>query len=574
MACRLEGSVQFSLQIRPQESDLCSASSTSKSESSELSRVPPDYHDFADVFSKSKADTLAPHREHDLKIDLEERASPPMGTTSSLSPSKLESLRTFLDEHLTMGFIHSSSSAHAAPVLFVHKKDGSLRLCVDFRGLNKITKKDHYPLPRITDLLDAPSCARIYAKIDLRHAYHLVHISTGDEWKTSFRTHYGSHEWLVMPFGLTNALVVFQRFVNTVFADLLDVCVIVYLDDILIYSADKASHKEHVREVLRRLRKHGLYAKPEKFGFHTDSTKYLGYQLSPSGLTMSLDQVQTIQDWPEPRKVKDIQSFLGFANFYRQFIDNYSDIVTSLTRLTRKGTAWSFSDSCCSAFRKLKDAFTSAPILTHWSPDALMIVETVTSDYAIAGILSLHCSDDKIRLVAYYSQTLSALELNYDTHSKELIAIHEAFKSWRHYLEGSTAPVNVVTDHKNLEYFATTKLLTRQQACWSEFLFQFNIVIRFRPGKLGVKPDSLTRRWDVYPKERDKDYAHVSPHNFRPVFTQEQLAASLRATYLAALVLWASVLFDLETLHNDILSALSSDPVASIHLSTSKPPDL
>jgi hypothetical protein len=335
LACRLQGSVQFSLQIRPKESDLCSASTTS--DPSEIPGIPSEYHGFADVFSKSKADTLALHCEHDLKIELEEGASPPIGTTYSLSPSELESLRTFLDEHLAMGFIRPSSSADAAPVLFVRKKDGSLRLCVDFRGLNKITKKDRYPLPRISNLLDAPSRARIYTKIDLRHAYHLVRISAGDEWKTSFRTHYGSYEWLVMPFGLTNTPAMFQRFVNTVFADILDVCVIVYLDDILIYSADKASHKEHVREVLCRLRKHGLYAKPEKCEFHTESTEYLGYLLSPSCLTMSLDKVQTIQDWPEPRKVKDIQSFLGFANFYRRFIDNYSDIVTPLTRLTRKG---------------------------------------------------------------------------------------------------------------------------------------------------------------------------------------------------------------------------------------------
>ena len=403
-----------------------------------------------------------------------------------------------------MGFICSSSSVHAALVLFVRKKDGSLHLCMDFRGLNKITKKDRYPLSHITDLLDALSRVQIYTKIDLRHAYHLVHISARDEWKTSFCTRYGSYEWLVMPFGLMNAPAVFQWFVNTVFADLLDVCVIVYLDDILIYSADKASHKEHVQEVLRRLHKHGLYAKPEKCEFHTDSTEYLGYQLSPSGLTMSLDKVQTIQDWPEPQKVKDIQSFLGFTNFYRQFIDNYSDIVTPLTCLTRKGTAWSFIDSCRSAFCKLKDAITSAP----------MIVETNASDYAIAGILSLHCSDDEIRSVAYYSRTLSAPELNYDTHNKELLAIHEAFKSWHHYLEGSAAPVDVVTDHKNLEYFATTKLLTRRQACWSEFLSQFNMVIRFHPRKLGVKPDSLTRCWDIYSKEGNKDYARVNPHNF------------------------------------------------------------
>ena len=178
LACCLQGSVQFSLQLHPAESDLHSTSTTS--DDSNLSGIPPDYHDFADVFSKAMADILAPHCEHDLKIDLEEGTSPPIGTTYSLSPSKLESLRTFLDEHLAMGFIHPSSSAHAAPVLFVRKKDRSLRLCVDFRGLNKITKKDHYPLSRISNLLDVPSHAKIYTKIDLRHAYHLVRISPGD----------------------------------------------------------------------------------------------------------------------------------------------------------------------------------------------------------------------------------------------------------------------------------------------------------------------------------------------------------------------------------------------------------
>jgi hypothetical protein len=179
--------------------------------------------------------------------------------------------------------------------------------------------------------LDALSIARIYTKIDLRHAYHLVCISTGDEWKTSFHTRYGSYERLVMPFGLTNTLVMFQQFVNTVFTDLLDVCVIVYLDNILIYSVDNASHKKHVREVLHRLCKHRFYAKPEKCEFHTESTEYLGYLLSPSSLTMSLDKVQTIQNWPEPHKVKNIQTFLGFTNFDCRFINNYSNIVTPLT---------------------------------------------------------------------------------------------------------------------------------------------------------------------------------------------------------------------------------------------------
>ena len=378
---------------------------------------------------------------------------------------------------MSIGFIRPSSSPHGAPVLFVRKKDGSLRLCVDYRGLNKITKKDRYPLPLISDLLQTAGKARVYTTIDLRHAYHLVRITEGDEWKTAFRTCYGSFEWQVMPFGLTNSPAAFQRLMNDVFRDLLDKCVTVYLDDILIYSDNPSEHRKHVREVLRRLRQHGLYARADKCKFSVDTVEYLGFILSPSGLRMSEDKVKIIQDWPEPRKVKDIQSFLGFANFYRRFIANYSDIVIPLTRLTRKNTPWLFSDSAREAFNNLKKAFTTAPVLTHWIPDRPIIVETDASDYALGAILSIRTSDDEIHPVAFHSRTFTPPELNYDTHDKELLAIYEAFKVWRHYLEGSATPIDVVTDHKNLEYFSTTKVLTRRQVRWSEYLSQFNLVI-------------------------------------------------------------------------------------------------
>ena len=568
-ACNLEGSTQFQLQLCP--SDTAKGQSSSTSTPPDLSVIPPEYCDYADVFSKAKASELPPHHDYDLKIDLEEGTSPPLGTLYSLSPVKLTALRTFIDENLNTGFIRPTASLHAAPVLFVKKKDGSLHLCIDFRGLNKITKKDHYPLPLISDLLDSPSRAKIYSKIDLRHVYHLVWIVPGDEWKTTFRTCYGSYEWLVMPFGLTNAPAAFQCFVNTIFADMLNVCVVVYLDNILIYSEDMESHQQHVQEVLRCLRLHHLFSKPEKCEFHLDSVEYLGYRLSPEGLTMSPDKIQTISDWPEPRKVKDIQSFLGFANFYRQFIFNYSDIVVPLTRLTRKDAPWNFSKECRHSFNALKHAFTTVPILTHFIPDTPITVETDTSDYAVTSILSITCADSELRPVAFYSWTLTAPELNYDTHDKELLAIFEAFKSWHHYLEGSASPIDVVTNHKNLEYFSTSKVLTRWQARWSEFLSQFNLVIHFRPGKLGAKPDALTRRWDVYPKEGDSGYARVNPQNFRLVFTQEQLSNSLCATYLESPVLHAVAIMDVETLHNNILSALTSDPIAQVHLSD--PPD-
>ena len=207
--------------------------------------------------------------------------------------------------------------------------------------------------------------------------------------------------------------------------------------------------------------------------------EYLGYILSLEGLCMSEDKVKAILDWPVARKVKDIQSFLCFANFYRRFIHEYSDIVIPLTCLTCKGTPWKFNDKCMAAFNELKQAFTHAPILTHWVPDWQLVMETDASDYAIAAILSIYLDDGEIHPIAFLSWSLHNAELNYDIHDKELLAIFEAFKYWRHYLEGSADPIDVVTDHKNLEYFSTTKILTRRQVRWSEYLSQFNLVIWF-----------------------------------------------------------------------------------------------
>jgi len=310
------------------------ANSTKLAKTSDLSNVPSEYHEFADIFSKTKAETLPPHHPYDLKINLEEGAQSPVGPIYSLSASEQEALKEFIEENLNMGFIQPTSSSHGILVLFVKKKDGSLHLCVDFHSLNCISKKDRYPLPLISNLLDSPRKAQVYSKIDLRHAYHLVCITDGNEWKTTFRTRYESFEWSIMPFGLTNAPTAFQQFMNNIFSNLLDVYVMIYLDDILIYSNNMSKHHQHVKEVLKHLCKAGLYAKAEKCKFHSKSVEYLGYILFPSGLTMSDDKIKIIQDWPEPKKVKNIQFFLGFANFYCWFIFNYSDIVIPLTHLT------------------------------------------------------------------------------------------------------------------------------------------------------------------------------------------------------------------------------------------------
>jgi len=375
------------------------------------------------------------------------------------------------------------------------------------------------------DLLDAPKRVRIYTKIDLCSAYHLVRITEGDEWKTAFRTRYGSYEWLVMPFGLSNAPSAFQRLMNEVFSDLLDVCIVIYLDDILIYLDNILEHKEHVREVLHCLHINGLYASPGKCVFHREEVEFLGYVLGPHGIQMDRSKVQTIQEWPTPQHLKDVQVFLGFANFYRRFIQDYSKITVPLTRLSRKSVPWYWSPKCNSAFQRLKLSFTTTLVLSHWDPESPLVLETDALDLAIAAILSTYV-EGELHPIAYHSRALNTTELNYDIHDKELLAIFKAFKRWRHYLEGTSTTTDVITDHKNLIYFSESKNLSQRQARWSEYLSQFNLQIRFCPGALSSKPDALTRRWDIYTKNAKPPSVHA---NCRPIFHDLQLATGARA---------------------------------------------
>jgi hypothetical protein len=465
-------------------------------------RVPEEYHDFADVFSEQEAKTLPPNRNYDLKIETEDNKDPPLGKIYAMSATELEALKNYIDEMMGKGFIRTSSSPVRAPVLFVKKKNGSLQLCVDYRGLNRITIKNRYPLPLSGDLMDRLSEAKIFSKIDLRAGYHNVRIAPGYEWKTAFRTRYGAYEYLVMPFGLTNAPSAFQYFMNDVFHDLLDVCVIVYLDDILIYSNDEEEHKKHVRTVLERLRKHDLHAHPDKSFFHQNSVEYLGVIVSPKGVSMDPSKVETILKWPEPTSVKEMQSFLGFANFYRRFIDNYSGITKPLNALTKKNQTFEWTKQCQVAFDTLKQAFTEAPVLAHFNPELPITLECDASDYAVAGIISQHDTEGELHPIAFFSCSMQPAELNYDIYDKELLAIVECFRVWRAYLEGSRYTIQVYTDHNNLQYFTTTKQLSRRQARWSERLSNFDFIINYRPGRLGAKPDALTRRSDVYPKRQ------------------------------------------------------------------------
>jgi hypothetical protein len=413
------------------------------------------------VFSAEEARAMPPHRPYDHPIDLEPGTKAPWGPIYNLSELELTTLRESLDDLLDKGFIRASSSPAGAPVLFSKKKDGALRLCVDFRGLNRVTIKNRYPIPLVNNMMDRLRDAKVFSKIDLRAGYHNVRIRDGDEWKTAFRTRYGSFEYLVMPFGLTNAPATFQRFMNDTFADMVDIFVVVYLDDILIFSDNLDEHREHVRKVLQRLRDNNLHARPDKSEFHCDSIEYLGFIVSPSGISMDPSKIEVILSWPAPKTVKETQSFLGFANFYRCFIYNYSRIARPLNGLTRKNTTFTWTKRCQEAFNALKTAFTSAPILAHYDPENPIVVETDGSEYAITGILSqINRKTGLLHPIAFYSRSMQPAELNYDIGDKELLAIHEAFKQWRPYLEGARHTILVLTDHNNLQSFATTKQLS------------------------------------------------------------------------------------------------------------------
>jgi hypothetical protein len=273
-----------------------------------MDHVPKAFHDYRDVFSDDPKDAIPPHRPFDHRIPLEPDSAPPFGPIYKLSPAEMEVLHDYIQNALATGAIQPSESSAGAPILFVKKKDGSLRLCVDYRGLNKITKKNRYPLPLISDLLDRLGKARYFSKIDLRNAYHQIRIADGDEWKTAFRTRYGLFEYRVMPFGLTNAPASFQNLINSTFSDMLDRFVIAYLDDILIYSETLEEHEEHIRRVLQRLRDNKLFARPEKCEFYSTSVAFLGYIVSHQGVSMDPSKVQAIADWPIPTTLKQSSS--------------------------------------------------------------------------------------------------------------------------------------------------------------------------------------------------------------------------------------------------------------------------
>ncbi|KAI2655957.1 Transposon Tf2-9 polyprotein [Labeo rohita] len=460
----------------------------------DLSGVPREYHDLRAVFSRSWAASLPPHRPYDCSIDLIPGSTPPRGKLYSLSNPEREALKKYLSESLAAGTIVPSSSPAGTGFFFVAKKDGSLRPCIDYRGLNDITIKNRYPLPLMSSAFEILQGAKIFTKLDLRNAYHLVRIKEGDEWKTAFNTQLGHFEYRVLPFGLANAPSVFQALVNDVLWDMLNIFVFVYLDDILIFSPSVSDHVQHVRRVLQRLLENRLFVKAEKCVFHVKSVTFLGHVVSADGISMDLAKVRAVIDWPIPDSRTALQRF---ANFYRHFIRNFSQVAAPLTALTSTQTHFVWSESAQEAFDKLKKLFSSAPILITPDTTCQFIVEVDASNVGVGAVLSQRSPlDNRVHPCAFFSHRLSPAERNYDVGNRELLAIRLALGEWRHWLEGAALPFLVWTDHRNLANIRSAKRLNARQARWALFFDRFNLTISYRPGSKNTKPDALSRQFE------------------------------------------------------------------------------
>uniref|UniRef100_A0A1J3GIM6 RNA-directed DNA polymerase n=1 Tax=Noccaea caerulescens TaxID=107243 RepID=A0A1J3GIM6_NOCCA len=445
----------------------------------------PVISEYKDVFEPLRGPP--PTRGDPFTIELEPGTTPVSRAPYRLAPAEMAELKKQLEDLTDKGFIRPSSSPWGAPVLFVKKKDGSFRLCIDYRGLNKVTIKNKYPLPRIDELLDQLQGASWFSKIDLASGYHQISIAEEDVRKTAFRTRYGHYEFVVMPFGLTNAPAAFMKLMNNVFREYLDKCVIVFIDDILIYSKSKEEHDWHLRVVLNKLREQKLYAKLSKCNFWQREIGFLGHVVSEGGVAVDPEKITAISDWPTPKNATEIRSFLGLASYYRKFVKGFASISKPLTRLTGKDVKFEWSESCTKSFEKLKKHLTQAPVLVLPRVGVSYVVFTDASGSGLGCVLT-----QEERVIAYASRQLRKHETNYPTHDLELAAVVFALTIWRAYLYGEK--VKIMTDHKSLKYIFNQEELNLRQRRWVEKLADYDLEIAYHPGKANLVADALSRR--------------------------------------------------------------------------------
>eukprot|EP00268_Persea_americana_P054813 TRINITY_DN6322_c0_g1_i1.p1 TRINITY_DN6322_c0_g1~~TRINITY_DN6322_c0_g1_i1.p1 ORF type:complete len:1140 (-),score=111.45 TRINITY_DN6322_c0_g1_i1:645-4064(-) len=446
----------------------------------------PVVKEFPDVFLDDLPG-LPPIREVDFTIELIPGTAPISKAPYRMAPAELKELKDQLEELLDKGFIRPSVSPWGAPVLFVKKKDGTLRMCIDYRQLNQVTIKNKYPLPCIDELFDQLQGVKYFSKIDLRSGSHQLRVREEDIPKTALQSRYGHYEFLVMPFGLTNAPTAFVALLNQVFQPYLDKFVVVFIDDILIYSKERRENGEHLCTSLQLLRANQLYAKLSKCDFLLEQVTFLGHIILGEGLSVDPTKIEAVTNWKRPANVSKVRSFLGLAGYYRRFVQGFSTIDGPLTRLTRKDVPFTWDEKCEDSFRTLKGKLTLAPILTLPPPgvEICYLLQCV-----VAGVRV--CSYATWKSDCLRSRQLKVYEQNYAMHDLELAAVVFALKIWRHYLYSEE--FKVYTDHKSLKYVFSQKELNLRQRRWMEFLKDYDFSIFYHPGKANVVADALSRK--------------------------------------------------------------------------------
>ena len=441
---------------------------------------------YQDVFPVDLPAGLPPDRGVGHTIPLEPDARPTFRPIYRLSPKEMAEVKRQVADLLQRSLIEPSTSPYGSPVLFVQKKDGSLRMCVDYRALNKQTVKNRYPMPRIDDLLDKLAGAKVFSSLDLQSAYNQVRITPEDVPKTAFRTPIGHYQFKVLCFGLTNAPATFQKVMDEVFGPHIGKFVLVYLDDILVFSKTPEEHVEHMRIVLDLLRKHKLYAKLSKCDFNQAELRFLGHIVGAPGVRVDPGKTALLDNWPVPKDVNDLRSFLGMANYFRRFVKDYAKMSVPLVSLLSTKRVWKWDAGCQEAFERIRHDLTHSPVLALPDFDKPFVVECDASDFAVGAVLF-----QEGKPVAYEGKKLSGAERNYPTHDRELLAVIHALRQWRCYLEGLR--FTVVTDHNPLTWLQTQRTLSRRQARWSEYLQQFDFAWKYQPGKANTAADGASR---------------------------------------------------------------------------------